>query len=101
MAEINDQLIINYVNEHLRPLAESLRDEKSYMDDAAAYYQSEISAALGAWADTDKISRDGLPVVTKADIAGLISIFASLKTVLETGSNMDDIRQFVVRPLRG
>lgn len=104
MADITDPQVIKFANEHIRPLAEQLRDFKAYLDDAAATYQAEIAGLLTPHANGDMLadSREGRGVsrLSKADINGFLAELNSLKSALEAAGVMDTIRKPCVRPLR-
>lgn len=105
MAEMTDPKLIKFANEHLRPLAEDVRDLKAWIDDAAATYQSEIAGIMSGNVNGDTLNDgragQGVSVLTKADITGLIGVLNTIKTALDGAGVMDTVRKPTVQPLRG
>ncbi len=102
MTNIDNQAIIQYSNEYLRPLAEAVRDLQIRLDDAKVEYATNIADLLVDHADGDKLAdgapADGRSQVTKKDLADFLTQANSLVSELKA-DGADTLRaKFTVRP---
>ena len=97
MADMTDPQLIKFVNEHVRPLAEDVRDFKAWLDDAAATYTAEIAGIMSGNVSGDVLldgrAGQGVSVLTKGDITAFFQVLQALMTELEAAGVMDTVRK--------
>ena len=104
MADIINPVAIRFVNEHLRPLAETVRDCKVQLDEAAAVWTDQVAPLLSAHANGDPLAdgreAEGVSRLTKADLTAFVAVAGQLITALNAAGVMNTIRKPTVRVLR-
>lgn len=99
MADITDPIVLKWINEDVRPVAERLRDVLYKLETLKESWDSHISTLLAPHAAGDIIAhgRENLREVTKADLSAML---AELATTLAQYPDLDVLRKFEVRSPR-
>jgi hypothetical protein len=98
---ITDPETIRFVNEVIRPMAESLRGIKSRIDGAVDTYARLVPNIPddGTLLD-DGREAEGVSRLTGADIRGFANVMGDLKARLELDGVRQKLEKPTVRPLR-
>lgn len=102
MAEINDPEAIAFVNNYIRPIAETLRDLDAVTRDAAAIWtDNDMQAHFTNGPDTVEDGRgaEGVSRLTAADVNALVSEVSEIVAQFAVAGAMDAIRKPCVRVL--
>lgn len=104
MTNIDNQAIIQYSNEYLRPIAEAVRNLQIRLDDAEVEYATNIEGLLVGHDDSDKLAdgspADGRSQVTKKDLADFLTQNGKLTAELKSAGAGTLRAKFTVRPPR-
>jgi hypothetical protein len=104
MTDITDPVVVKFTNEHLRPLAETVRDLKVQLDEAAAVWTDQVSPLLSAHTNGDPLAdgreAEGVSRLTKADLTAFVGVAGQLITALNVSGVMNTVRKPTVRVLR-
>lgn len=102
MANITNQVVIQFSNDYLRPIAEAVRNVQIRLNDAKVKYTTNIAGLLAGQADGDTLADgapdDGRPQVTKKDLADLIAQLGGIITELDATGAEALRAKFTVRP---
>jgi hypothetical protein len=101
---IDNEEVIKYTNEILRPLSEEIRDLKYKIDNAIVEWNNTISANVpnnSAEILLDGRNEDGVTVINGEDINNSVTRFIALQTQMSGVSNMNVIEKPCVRAYRG
>ena len=102
MTDITNQVVIQFSNDYLRPIAEAVRNVQIRLNDAKVEYTTNIAGLLVGHADGDNLADgapdDGRPQVTKKDLADLIAQLSGIIAELDTVGAEALRAKFTVRP---
>lgn len=104
MADITDPIVIRFVNEHLRPLAETVRDANVQIREAASVWTDQVAPLLTAHAAADPLAdgreAEGVSRLDKADLTAFVAVAGQFITLLDGAGIMNTVRKPTVRVLR-
>ena len=100
---IGNAVVVKYLNENLRPIAEQVRALNIKMKNAKDKYDAEIAVLITSNAANEVVmdgrDAEGVSRVTKNDILLLIAEMNAAVVVFDTASNLSTTEKFAVRPL--
>ena len=103
MPDITNPTFILFTNEKLRKIAETVRDLKIIVDDAAEMWVDEIAPLVSTNVASDKIldgrEAQGVSRLVLGDLIALIGVVGDMKTTLDGAGVMDIVRKPTVRTL--
>ena len=103
MPDITDPLVVKFLDEAVRPLAERLRTFDLLVSDALATYSAQIQPIIQGNVAADLIEDgrgpEGVSRVTKGDLTAFGSLLGNLQTVLDAANQRDVMRKPCVRML--
>lgn len=99
MADITNAEAIRFVNDNIRPMAETVRDLKVQIDETATLWFSGINAAFSRAADPVADGRDaeGVSRLDAADVTNLMTQLIAIQTTLDGAGVMDVVTKPTVR----
>jgi hypothetical protein len=102
MADITNPQAVRFVNEQVRPMAETLRALKVELDAMMVQWFAGTNALVAndKSALADKREAEGISRLTGEDVVGLIVVVQAIQGLLDTAGYADRIAKPCVRPLK-
>lgn len=100
MAEITDPVALAFVDNHLRPLTESLRALEAQIGDAEDAWFNGVNAILAGANTVGNRTRDGAPVLTGDECTSIVAALIAVRDVVtETPGRGPLIEKATIRRL--
>jgi hypothetical protein len=102
MADVSNAEAIRFVNEQIRPLAESVRALKARIDAATVKWFGGINTTIGTSADdaiADGREAEGVSRLTAADVTGLMTQLLAIQATLDGAGVAGVVEKPCVRTL--
>ena len=100
---ITDPEAIKFVNEQIRPLAESVRALKARIDATTVKWFAGLNTVIGTSADDtieDGRDAEGVSRLTSADVVALLTQLLAIQTALNQGGVAAVVEKPCVRALK-
>ncbi len=103
MADITDSRVVKFSNEEVQPIAERMRDMQHKLTAIKLKWDTEVSSVLSGNDSADVLidgrASQGVSVLTKNDIVGILVRVNDMLTLFNASGVMDVITKPCVRSL--
>lgn len=100
MAAITDEVALAFMDQHVRPLAELLRELEARVEDAEAAWFNGVNSVLTGSDTVENRTSEGVPSMTGTEITNVVAaLMAARDVVTETAGRAALIEKATVRTL--